>query len=156
MILKYMSDYQIVSDCDVLYFSKSEALCERIKSKIPLFMTDVDEYYGLDRSSTLFTGRDVVKRLNAGYYGLDVDRVDFEKLEFLCREYMEQAGFNYLLEQFLTAVMLSDCGATALDKSYSVGGYDGMERNPPNVVHFPNYVQGFYAQFGSLYRSLNS
>lgn len=151
MLLRGLTDYAIVSDADVMYTGACEALKHHIARRTPFYLNDKQEYYGIGRDHRLVREMQVVDRLNAGYYGLTPSLVDFDKLEYVCKAYLEDPGFTYLLEQFLTAVLLTEANGSPLGPTYAMAAYENQWAGSPNMLHFANVLPAFSIEFKKLY-----
>ncbi len=147
MISKFVKGYSILSDCDILYLGECSDLRTKIQNKNLFYIEDKNEYYGASRSNEIFSKSEIKHKVNAGYYSFISEKIDYDKIEFFCRLYLEKVGFNYLLEQYLTALLLSDSDAVPLDPTYAMAAYENIEYGQPNMLHYANTMPAFYIDF---------
>ncbi len=68
------------------------------------------------------------ERVNVGVCGLQSDAIDWNRLEYGCREMLEREGTHYFQEQALTAMLLT--------------GQECRRLGPPDYVVLPSLTEG--------------
>jgi len=103
--------YRLQLDSDLLFFRRPDWILEWYDNpKCPLRTKDLDkDYYGYPNSVLLELsgGRPIPKGINAGVVGINSEDVDWDKMEYWCRELLKRVGPSYYQEQALLALLLS-------------------------------------------------
>jgi hypothetical protein len=73
-------------------------------------------------------GGEVPERVNVGICGLRSDTIEWDRVEYWCREMLEREGTHYFQEQALTAMLLT--------------GQNCLRLEPPDYVVLPNLAEG--------------
>lgn len=112
--------WKLLIDSDLLFFHRPALLVDWLdRPGRPLRATDVVNAYGypLELLAEL-AGRPVDERVNTGLLGLRSDAIDWERLEFWCRELQQRAGTHYYQEQAIVALLLAgqDCTVAPLNE----------------------------------------
>jgi hypothetical protein len=100
-------------------------------------MIDVADAYGYSRELLRkLAGCDLPVRLNVGICGLHSDSIDWEKLEYWCRELVAREGKHYLMEQAIVAMLTAGkhC-ANAPAQTYIVAPNRAEAERPTAVLH---------------------
>jgi hypothetical protein len=107
------SGWKLVIDSDLLFFRRPSLLVEWLESPAqPLHAVDCETSYGYSRKMLdSLAGKPVAELVNVGLTGLNGSELDWDKLEFWCRELIKREGTHYYLEQALVAMLLAgqDC-----------------------------------------------
>lgn len=108
-----LTGWRLFLDSDMLFFHQPDFLLAWLDDpNRPLRGEDVGNAYGypLELLAEL-AGRPVAERVNTGTLGLRGDEIDWDRLEFWCRELQTRVGLHYYQEQALTALLLAgrDC-----------------------------------------------
>jgi len=101
--------WKLVLDSDLLFFRRPALLVEWLDAPSqPLHAVDCVTSYGYSRSLlNELAGAPVADLINVGLIGLNSDELDWEKLEYWCRELIAREGTSYLLEQALVAMLVA-------------------------------------------------
>jgi hypothetical protein len=108
--------WRMFCDSDMLVFRSPDALADWWRRpSSALHLTDTTRSYGYEMAllEELAQGP-VPDRVNTGVLGLPSDRIDWEKMEYWCRQLIERAGTHYFQEQALVALLLSGLPHAAL------------------------------------------
>ena len=74
--------------------------------------------------------------VNVGLYSLYSPDIDWDRLEYCCRQQLELCGTHYLQEQALTALLLAETNAAPLpNRDYVVLPSLEEGREPKAVLH---------------------
>jgi len=126
-------------DSDVLFFRQPHAFDNWIRGSGSslLYMTDVNDQYGAERSVLdTIAGRPVPARVNTGLVGAASETLDWTRLEFLARRYLDRIGPSHFIEQSLTAMAAAELPAQGLPATdYIVAPPTAEARLPRAVAH---------------------
>ena len=132
------SGWSLVLDSDMLFFREPRFVFDWLKAPMrPCHMLDVEESYGyhIDLMHQL-AEKPVPRLVNVGLCGLKSDAIDWDRLEYWCRSLIDAGGMRYLLEQALTAMLLSQDECSAASRTdYRVKPDLAEGRNPTAVLH---------------------
>jgi hypothetical protein len=108
---------KLVMDADILFFRQPTELLQWCKEpSCVLCATDVTESYGYSRAlMEALAGGTIPAKINVGITGLCSESLDWDKLEFWCRELIAREKTNYYLEQALVAMLCATRSHTQLD-----------------------------------------
>jgi hypothetical protein len=103
------SGWKLVLDSDLLFYRRPGFILDWLGDpQRPLHMIDVADAYGYSpRLLEKFAGGPIPHRVNVGLCGLLSESLDWEKLEWWCARLLQAEGSHYLLEQALTALLLT-------------------------------------------------
>ncbi len=105
--------WKLIVDSDLLFFRRPDFLLEWLSSPSrPLHAVDCETSYGYDRPlMDRLAGASVADLVNVGLTGLRSEELDWEQVEFFCRELITASGTHYFLEQALIAMLVAgrDC-----------------------------------------------
>jgi hypothetical protein len=121
----------------MLFFRRPAALIDWFSHPRSIFMQDIRTMYGYppDLMEELARGP-VPAAVNVGLYALQGSSIDWELVEYWCREQIERKGPHYLQEQALTALLLGRTNPTPLPKTdYIVMPRLAEGRAPQAVLH---------------------
>jgi hypothetical protein len=98
---------KLVMDADILFFGRPmEQLQWCYKPQDILCATDIIESYGYSRPlMETLAGAAIPTKINVGITGLCSENLDWELLEYWCRELIAREKTNYYLEQALVAML---------------------------------------------------
>ncbi len=98
---------KLVMDADILFFRQPTELLQWCNDPSSvLCATDVIESYGYSRAlMEELAGGTIPAKINVGITGLQSKNVDWEKIEWWCRELITREKTNYYLEQALIAML---------------------------------------------------
>jgi hypothetical protein len=104
------SGWRLVLDSDMLFFRRPDFLLTWLRApQLPLHMLDVGDAYGYpDAELTRLAGAPVPHKINVGLTGLRSDALDWDRLEYWCRELIQKIGTSYYLEQALIAMLFAN------------------------------------------------
>jgi hypothetical protein len=99
--------WKLVLDSDMIFHGRPNFILDWLDAPDrPCHMVDVADAYGY--SPVLLrelAGFELPARLNVGICGLNSDAIDWEKLEYWCRELVAREGTHYLMEQAIVAML---------------------------------------------------
>jgi hypothetical protein len=98
---------KLVMDADILFFREPSEMLRWCDSPSDLLCaTDVTESYGYSRAlMEKLAGGTIPAKINVGITGLHSENVDWEMIEWWCRELITREKTNYYLEQALVAML---------------------------------------------------
>lgn len=101
--------WTVVLDSDMLVFRRPQALLNwLVAPDRPCCLVEHSSFYGYSpKLMHELAGGEPPPRVNVGICGLRSDAIDWERLEYWCREMLEREGAHYLQEQALTAMLLT-------------------------------------------------
>jgi hypothetical protein len=104
---------KLVLDSDLLFFRRPDFLLDWLAAPDrPLHAVDCETSYGYERSlMERLAGAPIADLVNVGLTGLRSDALDWDRIEYFCRELIQTAGTHYYLEQALVAMLVAgrDC-----------------------------------------------
>ncbi|MFN3890331.1 MAG: hypothetical protein ACK4MV_08035 [Beijerinckiaceae bacterium] len=110
------NDWSLVLDSDMLFFRQPVAVLDWFAAPRAMFMQDICNAYGYSPSlMARLSCEDMLAKVNVGLYGIDRSRIDWELVEYWCHAQIKEEGAQYLQEQALTALILTQQHAEALD-----------------------------------------
>jgi hypothetical protein len=130
--------WKLVLDSDMLFFREPTFLLNWLRAPdLPCHMLDVASCYGYPPELLEeLAGTPLPQRLNVGVCGMQSDAIDWDRLEFWCRNLILRAGSHYLLEQALTAMMLAGVACrVAPEKDYVALPSRAEAQRPGAVLH---------------------
>ena len=139
----------LVLDADMLFYKTPEELIQWInKPDKPVYMYDKHSIYG-DQREDLLNKLPIKPNVNTGIIGLNNDDFDFNQLEKLTAQYLNVDSLNYLMEQALYAMCLTNRDAICLDpKDYEILPSKAEAKKPTGVMHhFPTENRQFYYRY---------
>ena len=101
------SGWKLVVDSDLLFFRRPTFLLHWLDAPDrPLHAVDNETSYGYDRAlMDRLAGHPVADLVNVGLTGLRSETLDWERIEYCCRELITASGTHYYLEQALIAML---------------------------------------------------
>lgn len=132
------SGWMAVLDSDMLFFRPPQALLDWLAAPDrPCSMVERESCYGYSPAlMSELAGGEPPARINVGVCGLRSDSIDWDRLEYACREMLEREGTHYFQEQALTAILLTGKECRHLDPlDYIVMPGVAEGRNPAAVLH---------------------
>lgn len=101
--------WKLVIDSDLLFFRRPDFLLNWLDTPDrPLHAVDNETSYGYDRSlMDRLAGAHVDDLVNVGLTGLRSDTLDWDRIEYFCRELITASGTHYFLEQALIAMLVA-------------------------------------------------
>jgi hypothetical protein len=113
------SGWKLVLDSDLLFYHPPGLLVEWLDAPDrPLHAIDAEKSYGYsDSLLARLASAPLHPRLNVGLCGLKSEELDWERIEYLCRELITAERTHYYLEQALVAVLLAgrECAIAPAD-----------------------------------------
>jgi hypothetical protein len=110
----------LLLDTDTVFYRTPEALFRYLEKGSPsCYLLDpcADSYgYPLGALRGL-SGATLKPRINVGLLAIDVDQIDWPKVESWARHLLDVFGFNFFIEQALWALILSEREACALPEA---------------------------------------
>lgn len=103
------SGAKLMMDADILFFDEPTELLEWFDNPVGMLCaTDMQENYGYTRSLMEgLVGRSMPLAVNSGITGFKSESLDWDKLEYWCREMITREGTSYYLDQALVAMLCS-------------------------------------------------
>lgn len=113
------SGWKLVMDSDLLFFREPDLITRWLDAPDrPLHATDCATAYGYDRAlMNRLAGAPVAELINVGLAGLNSSDLDWDRIEYFCRELIAAAGAHYFLEQALIAMLVAgrECAVAPAD-----------------------------------------
>jgi hypothetical protein len=124
------SGWVAVLDSDMLFFRTPKALLDWLSAPDrPCSLVEGASYYGYSPELMRdLTGSEPLACVNVGVCGLRSEAIDWDRLEYWCREMLEREGTHYFQEQALTAMLLT--------------GQENRRFGPPDYVVMPGLAEG--------------
>lgn len=124
------SGWLAVLDSDMLFFRRPQALLDWLAAPDRhCCLVEPISCYGYSPGLMReLVGSDPPERVNVGVCGLRSDAIDWDRLEYWCREMLEREGTHYFQEQALTAMLMT--------------GQECHRFGPPDYVVFPSLAEG--------------
>jgi hypothetical protein len=150
---------KLVMDADILFFGRPLELLQWFDlPETILCATDVTESYGYSRGlMEKLAGARIPTAINVGLTGLKSESLDWQKLEYWCRELITREKTNYYLEQALVAMLCATRPFTQLGLvSYITGPTDEQVLAGDGVMqHYvdlskKNYFRSAWESFASV------
>jgi hypothetical protein len=142
----------LVLDSDMLFFRRPRSLLNWMADPVGvIYMEDAVRSYGYSKNLLERLARGAVpEKMNVGLYGLPIGVIDFDYLEYCCREMILIEGGNYFQEQALTALLVSGQSAYTLPRSDYCVLPDLTEGRTPTAAlhHYVAQSKRSYFQFG--------
>jgi len=115
---------KLVMDADILFFDQPVELVQWFDApETILCATDVTESYGYSRAlMEKLAGARIPAAINVGLTGLQSEALDWEELEYWCRELITREKTNYYLEQALVAMLCATRPFTQLGLARYITG----------------------------------
>jgi hypothetical protein len=115
---------KLLMDADVLFFGQPVELLKWFeKPEDILCATDITESYGYSRTlMEQLAGAPIPSKINVGITGLQSEVLDWERIEWWCRELIAREKTNYYLEQALVAMLCASRSFTQLGLSRYITG----------------------------------
>ncbi len=128
--------WNVVSDSDVFFFQRPDALLDAIASRRACHMQDCATSYGTPPEFLgELAGTPLHPRINVGLCHLDSSSIDWDFVEHCTQAILAHHGFSYYFEQALTAVLLARAGAQPLDVAdYLVYPRPQQARTPTQIA----------------------
>jgi hypothetical protein len=144
--------WKLVLDSDMLFFDRPSLLIEWMRSpEQPLHMRDAVESYGYSRElMEELTDAQIPERVNVGMVGLRSETIDWDVLEYWCREMNEREKSSYLQEQALTAMLVAGQERTVMPRPDYLTLPSVEEGKSPSATlhHYVAESKRAYFQYG--------
>jgi hypothetical protein len=130
--------WKLVLDSDMLFHGRPNFILDWLDAPDrPCHMLDVAYAYGYSPSLLReLAGSDLPIRLNVGMCGLHSDGIDWDKLEYWCRELVAREGTHYAMEQAIVAMLTAGKPrAVAAAELYVVSPSRSEAEQPKAVLH---------------------
>ena len=144
--------WKLVLDSDMLFFRTPTFLLKWLQSpQKPCYMVDVVTSYGY--SSALMSSlaqTEIPERLNVGICGLKSEEIDWEQLEFWCKQTIEREGTSYYQEQALIAMLMAGKPCTVAPAQEYIVMPEREEAIAPKAVlhHYVADSKPWYFRYG--------
>jgi hypothetical protein len=122
--------WKVVLDSDMLFFRRPEALLGWLAAPDrPCCLVEAASAYGYSPALMRELARgEPPAQVNVGICGLKSDAIDWDRMEYCCREMLAREGSHYFQEQALTALLLE--------------GQDCLRLGPPDYIVKPRLAEG--------------
>lgn len=130
--------WKLVLDSDMLFFKTPIVLIDWLKKPTqPCYMVDVKTSYGYSKKlMSSLAQADIPERVNVGICGLKSEDLDWNEIEFWCKNMIEKQGTSYYQEQAIITMILSRKFCTILsDLDYIVMPNQYEVMYPSAVLH---------------------
>jgi hypothetical protein len=146
------SGWTLVMDSDMLFFDTPDQLLDWLRDPDgSLHMRDSAESYGYSRElMEELAGAPIPERVNVGITGLRSAEIDWDALEYWCREMNEREQSSYLQEQALTAMLVAGDERTVLPHTEYLTFPSPEEGRSPTTTlhHYVSHSERAYFQHG--------
>ena len=135
--------WKLVLDSDMLFFKYPAEMLKWLDNpEQPFFLYDpIYSYHYSIKLMEQFAGSTIVPNLNVGAIGLKSEQINWDKLEAWIAQLEEKEGTNYLLEQALSAMLVTGDEPIIADKKEYIVMPDRSEvEHPSATLH--HYVAG--------------
>jgi len=148
----YSSGWKLFLDSDMLFFKEPVEIINWLKNPIkPICMNDVVCSYGYDKNimSNLANSK-VPENINTGLFGFNSNYIDWDELEYWCKELIKIGGIHYYQEQALTAMLVSNYDYDFVPQSDYVIMPEKNEVISPKAVmhHYVAESKPWYYRYG--------
>ncbi len=130
--------WKMVLDSDMLFFNYPDEIIDWLtKPAAPFFLYDpvLSYHYTIELMEELSGGK-IIPNLNVGAVGLKSEQINWDKLEAWIGTLEENQGTNYLLEQALSAMLVSGQNPKIANKcDYVVMPEQGEVDAPSAILH---------------------
>ena len=117
------SGWKLIIDSDLLFFRRPDFLLDWLAAPDrPLHAVDCETSYGYDRAlMDQLAGAPVADLVNVGLTGLRSEELDWDRIEYFCRELITASGTHYFLEQALIAMLVAgrECAIAPADDYFT-------------------------------------
>jgi hypothetical protein len=143
--------WKLVLDSDMLFHGRPNFILDWLEAPDqPCHMLDVADAYGYSTGLLReLAGTDLPVRLNVGICGLNGESIDWEKLEYWCRELVAREGTHYLMEQALVAMLTAGAPRAAAPPEMYVTSPSRLEAERPTAIlhHYTAESKAWYYRF---------
>lgn len=144
--------WKLVLDSDMLFFRTPDVLLDWLKvPQQPCHMVDVETSYGYSSSlMETLTNAKISKLINVGICGLKSDDIDWEKLEYWCKQTIDLEGKSYYQEQAFVAMLMAERSCTIAPISEYIVMPNRDEVMDPRAVlhHYVADSKSWYFRYG--------
>lgn len=130
--------WKLVLDSDMLFWNEPKQIIDWLNNpSAPLHMTDCERSYGYSENlMEKLKGHKIPDLINVGVLGLNSEAINWKDLEHWISVLEKQEGKTYYLEQALSAMLIADLHAEALDTgNYKVNPTKEDVLNNVGVLH---------------------
>ena len=130
--------WKLVLDSDMLFWNEPKQIIDWLNNpSAPLHMTDCERSYGYSENlMEKLKGHKIPDLINVGVLGLNSEAINWKDLEHWISVLEKQEGKTYYLEQALSAMLIADLQAEALDTgNYKVNPTKEEALNNVGVLH---------------------
>jgi hypothetical protein len=146
----FPDNWKLVSDADILFFSRPVALLDHLAARRACHMVDIAPAYGVPLPALeALAGRPVHPQINVGLCHLPSDALDWEFIEHCAASLLATHGFSYYLEQALTAILLARLSAVPLPPADYVVYPDAQVARQATAaaLHYVDDSRAYYHDF---------
>ena len=129
--------WRLFLDSDMLFHHEPKWMLEWLTSpQHPTYMWDFQNSYGYSESSIAAAlGHPMPPMVNTGFYGLQSDAVDWDRLESWSRQLYAAEGVNHFTEQCLIAMAMAENGSRPAPREYLIWPDENETLKPTAVMH---------------------
>jgi hypothetical protein len=143
--------WKLVLDSDMLFHGRPQFILDWLSAPDrSCHMLDIDDAYGYSADILQeLAGSELPKRLNVGLCGLNSSEIDWEKLEYWCRELVMREGTHYAMEQAMVAMLIAGNPRVAAPANDYVVSPARCEAECPTAVlhHYTAESKAWYFRF---------
>lgn len=143
--------WKLVLDSDMLFWNEPKQIIHWLNNpSAPLHMTDCERSYGYSEDlMEKLKGHKIPDLINVGVLGLNSEAINWHDLEHWISVLEKEEGKTYYLEQALSAMLIADLQAEALDNAdYKVNPTkDDALNNVGALHHYVDLSKEWYFKF---------
>ena len=143
--------WKLVLDSDMLFHNKPNFLIQWLTApERPCHMVDRADAYGYSLHLLhRLSGGKLAHRVNVGVCGLNSGAIDWDKLEYWCRQMIACEGTHYLMEQALVAMSIAgkQCAVAPADQYVVAPSREEAERPTAVLHHYTAESKAWYFRF---------
>ena len=143
--------WKLVLDSDMLFWNEPKQIIDWLNNpSAPLHMTDCERSYGYSENlMEKLKGHKIPDLINVGVLGLNSEAINWKDLEHWISVLEKQEGKTYYLEQALSAMLIADLQAEALDTgNYKVNPTkEEALKNVGVLHHYVDLSKEWYFKF---------
>ena len=140
-------------DSDMLFWEKPVAFLDWLYKKsdnanCSFCIQDTQRSYGYSDSDILKVwSTPIMHNINSGMYSIHSEKMDFQLIEALVKEFEEKLGSQYYVEQLITAIILEkspELYVAAKSEYIVLPSYDQIKNQIGTLHHYVNESKGYY------------
>lgn len=146
-----LKGWRLFLDSDMLFFREPAWMLQWLRAApAATYMYDFQNSYGYsDALLTSVLGRNMLNKVNTGFYGLRSESIDWDQLERWARDLVRARGTNHFSEQCLIAMLMATQRTAPAPPEYMIWP-DRMESRRPSAVmhHYVAESRTWYHVYG--------